>query len=120
MSFSKLRVPRAHGNQPDKPPDDPLSIILAEWSKDRYICFSGYKRKPPIPCLVGARSECAWGLASSEYRYCMFYYIRESAGCGTIVDEAESLGISRERYRSLLTRASEKVRTDLNVYKYAE
>lgn len=120
MTIRRLRIPAPWGNQPDDPSDSPFAVLVAE----RYAaegdrdCLAGYDRRPPVPCLLGERAQCAWGVRSSRSHWCLWYHLEHFVGPGglgarpelALPQIAKLLGVSRERARKLDSLALEKAR----------
>jgi len=110
MSRSNLRLPLPWGHQPASPPDDPFSAMVSE-ALNRRDCLAGFLRKPPRPCLLGQRGECAWGVIDNRACYCMWEWIRQNPdGPDTQPKMAAALGQSRERIKSICDEALGKCR----------
>ena len=104
----RLRVPRPNGNQPTRPPDDPLAELLAaSVSESRYYCPLG--GRPTVPCVHGARGHCAWGVRTEADLYCVWVFILRHPHGAYEQELAEALGMSRERIRYWLGRALGKL-----------
>lgn len=97
-----MQIPRPLGNQPRRPPDDPLAELVVT-DGDRYAC--PFKLAPPCSCYLGARGGCAWGVQSEEDRYCCWVFIRRHPNGAYEKELSEALGMSRERIRQWLHRA---------------
>jgi hypothetical protein len=105
-----LRIPIPWGHQPHTPPDDPFSTLVSE-ALDRRDCMAGFKRHPTRVCLLGQRSECAWGVLDRDAYCCMWEWIRlHPDGPDTQPLMAAALGQSRERIKSLCDQGLERAR----------
>ena len=110
MPVKKLKLPLPWGNQPDEPCDDPISWIISDYL-GREDCIAGYKRNPPVPCIVGENAECAWGVRSPADFYCMWKCLRRIKAEGAdSADLAPILGVSMERARKLVASSLESAK----------
>ena len=120
MPVKRLKLPLPWGNQPDEPCDDPIAFIYSDYL-DRRDCLAGYKRNPPVPCIVGERAECAWGIRSPADFYCLWRYLARCKAESIESSElASMLGVSKERIRKVLETAQEHARCNLELSDIAE
>ncbi len=114
-----LRIPIPWGHQPHTPPDDPFSVMIAEalavgkdGRKDCLADFAWPPRHPTRPCLLGQRSECAWGVQDRAARWCMWRWIELNPdGPDTQPKMAAALGQSRERIKSVCDESLARARS---------
>lgn len=120
MAVQKLKLPLPWGNQPDAPCDDPISWIVSDYL-ERDDCLAGYRRNPPIPCILGESAECAWGIRSPADFFCMWKRIARCSGEGLGSSElADILGVSKERARKLVAASQESAKCQLEKSELAE
>jgi hypothetical protein len=118
VSRKVLKIPIPWGHQPHTPPDDPFSAMVAErlgeGKPERDDCladFSFRPRHPTRPCLLGQRSECAWGVQDRRANFCMWLWIDQNPdGPETQPKMAAALGQSRERIKSICDEGMVKAR----------
>ena len=119
-----LKLPTPWGNQPDRPPDSPLSMLI-EANLGHGFCFPGFlgyhpPRKPPCDCDLGSRSECAWGLQLYGSRFCVWYFLAKNPGENSVAVVAEALGLSTERIRHYLRQGLESFEEKYAGFGYQE